>query len=87
MILSLEKLSKDFKWSDDNLMKSNPDKCHLLVSSSEKIRMEIGDFDRKSSTCEKLLGVRFENRFNILYDKLVLCRKSAKNLMHKKLNQ
>ena len=38
LISSLEKSSKDpAKWFDGNLMKSNPNKCHLLVSSCEKI--------------------------------------------------
>ena len=46
LISSLEKSSKDLlKWFHDNLMKSNPDKCHLLVSSCEKTKMEIGDFE------------------------------------------
>ena len=46
LISSLEKSSKELlKWFDDNLMESNPDKCHLLVSSCEKIRMEVGDFE------------------------------------------
>ena len=34
LISSLERSSKDLlKWFDGNLMQSNPDKCHLLVSS------------------------------------------------------
>ena len=34
LISFLEKCSKDLlKWFDDNIMKSNPDKYHLLVSS------------------------------------------------------
>ena len=46
LISFLEKSSKELlKWFDDNLMESNPDKCHLLVSSCEKIRMEVGDFE------------------------------------------
>ena len=46
LISSLEKSSKELlKWFDDNLMESNPDKCHLLVSSCENIRMEVGDFE------------------------------------------
>ena len=46
LISSLEKSSKELlKWFDDNLMESNPDKCHLLVSSCEKIRMEVDDFE------------------------------------------
>ena len=33
LIKSLEEASKElFKWFEHNLMKSNPDKCHLLVS-------------------------------------------------------
>ena len=46
LISSLEKSSKELlKWFDDNLMESNPDKCYLLVSSCEKIRMEVDDFE------------------------------------------
>ena len=46
LISSLKKSSKDLlKWFDDNLAKSNPDKCHLLISSCEKIKIEIGDFE------------------------------------------
>ena len=38
LIASLEKCLKDLlKWFNCNLRKSNPDNCHLLVSSREKI--------------------------------------------------
>ena len=58
LITSLEKSSKDLlKWFDDNLMKSNPDQCNLLVSSLEKIKMEIGDSKIENSTYDKLLFV------------------------------
>ena len=54
ILSSSEKFSKDLlKWFDDNLMKSNPNKWRLLVSSCEKIKMEIGDLEIESSTCEK----------------------------------
>ena len=37
LIASLEETSKSlFAWFDNNIMKSNSDKCHLLVSSNEK---------------------------------------------------
>ena len=40
MPVSSERFQKDLlKWFDDNLIKSSPDKCHLLVSSCEKIKM------------------------------------------------
>ena len=58
LILSLEKSSKDLlKRFDDNLMKSNSNKWHLLISSCEKIKMETGDFEIENSTCEKVLEV------------------------------
>ena len=38
LIASLEEASKSlFTWFDNNLMKSNADNCHLLVSSNEKV--------------------------------------------------
>ena len=37
LMSSLEKSSKDLlKWFDDNLMKSNLEKCHLLVKRKDK---------------------------------------------------
>ena len=79
LISSLEKSSKDLlKWFDDNLKKSNPDKCHLLVSSCEKIKMQIVDFEIENSTCEKLLGVHFDNRLTFDYHISGLCKKAGK---------
>ena len=81
LISSLEKSSKDLlKWFDDNLKKSNPDKRHLLVSSYEKINMEIGDFEIENSTCEKLLGVRFDNRLTFDYHISGLRKKASKKI-------
>ena len=63
LLTSLEKPSKDLlKCFDDNFIKSNPDKCHLLVSSCKKIKMEVGDFEIENSTCEKLLGPFWQKR-------------------------
>ena len=59
-------------------MKSNPDKCHLLVSLRRKIKIEIGDFEIENNTCEKLLGVHFGNRLTFDYI-LGLCKKASKN--------
>ena len=41
-----EEVSKKlFKWFDDNLMKSNADKCHLLVSTNETVKIKVGNYD------------------------------------------
>ena len=45
-IVSLEEASKpSFTPFDNNLMKSNADKCHLLVSSNEKVTIKIGSHE------------------------------------------
>ena len=42
LIDALEEASKSlFTWFDNNLMKSNAGKCHLLVSSNEKVTVKI----------------------------------------------
>ena len=81
LIQSLEEVSiKLFKWFDDNLMKSNTDKCHLLVNTNESVKITIRDFDINSSRCEKLLGVKFDN--NSSFDEHIadLCKKGSRKL-------
>ena len=58
------------------------DKCHLLVSSCENIKIEIGDFEIESSTYEKLLRAHFDNKLTFDYHMSGLCKKSGKKLMH-----
>ena len=63
LIDSLEKASSSlFKWFKDNLSKGNPDKYHLLVSTNEKTNINIGEFSIENSDCEKLLGVKIDNK-------------------------
>ena len=69
LIKSLEEASKElFKWFDDNLMKSNPDKCHLLVSTNDNVIIRIGNFQIENTKREKLLGIQFDNTI-IIYQK------------------
>ena len=63
VVHSLEKATDTlFKWFSDNLMKRNSDKCHLLVSTNNTINIKIGNVDITNSTCEKLLGVKFDHK-------------------------
>ena len=48
-------------------MRRNPNKRHELVSSCERIKIEIVDFETKNSKCEKLLGFHFDNRLAFDY--------------------
>ena len=48
------------QWFDDNLLKSSPNKCHLLISSNEKLTVKIGKYEIENNECGKLLGVKLE---------------------------
>ena len=44
VIAKLEKeTSTLFKWFFDNMMKANPDKCHLLLNSDCKLDIKVGN--------------------------------------------
>ena len=62
---SLEEASENlFKWFSDNLMKINTDKCHLLVTTNNTVKIKIGNFDITNSKSEKLLGVKFDHKLS-----------------------
>ena len=43
MVASLEKIAKEiFKWFTYNEMEGNTDKCHVLISASQKLHVNIG---------------------------------------------
>ena len=45
-------------------MKANPDKCHLLTSSSDTVSIYVDNYNIKSSICEKLLVIKVDNKLN-----------------------
>ena len=53
-----------FQWFNSNLFKSNSDKCHVLISSNEKVIVQVGEYEIEISKCEKLLGVKLEWKLN-----------------------
>ena len=59
-------------------MKTNEDKCHLIVSVNEFTEIQIGDFSVKNSGSEKLSGVNIDSELN--FDCLLnhLCNKTNK---------
>ena len=62
-IESLERASvSQFRWSENNLLKGNVDKCHFLVSTSQEVSLNGNNFKIKNSDCEKLLGVKFDSK-------------------------
>ena len=59
-----ESVEKLFQWFSHTQMKENTYKCHLIVSSDEPTEIRIGESLIKNSTCEKMLGVKFDNKLN-----------------------
>ena len=47
-------------------MKSNADKCHLLISSNEKV-IKIGSHEISNAKREKLLGVHLDSGLSFDY--------------------
>ena len=63
VIASLEKASKVlFEWFENNLLKSNVAKCHLLVSSNDAVNLRVREYEIKNSEYEKFLGVKFDSK-------------------------
>ena len=78
LIASLEETSKFlFTWFDNNPMKSSADKCHLLVSSKEKVAIKIGSHEIANSKREKLLGVHLDSGLPFDYHTSEICQKAS----------
>ena len=75
--LSAEKL---FRWFSDNQMKGNTDKCHLIMSINNTPELKVGDSLIKTSTCEKLLGVKINNKLTFDNRVVNLCKKASNKL-------
>ena len=43
-------------------MKANPDKCHFICSTDDKVNIIVENQKICNSPCEKLLGVRFDSK-------------------------
>ena len=80
-VKSLEENStKLFKWFSDNLLESNVNKCHLLVSTNNTINIRVENFVIKNSDCEKFLGVKFDSKLTFNSQISDLCKKARKNV-------
>ena len=81
LIDSLEKASSSlFKWFKENLFKGNPDKCYLLISTNEKAKINIGEFSVENSNCEKLLGVKIDNKLTFHCHVFDMCKKANRKI-------
>ena len=61
-------------------MKANPDKCHLLLTSASQSELKIGKVTIKSSICEKLLGIKINNKLRLNAHVEDLCKKTSRKI-------
>ena len=75
VIIQLEKSSKSiFEWFENNGMKANPDKCHLLLSKNENFAANINENRISNTRFEKLIGVTFDNQLNFNHHISKICK-------------
>ena len=85
MDLVLEKLQLDSKyliqWVKDNSLKANANKFHLLLNEpNSNISIHVDNLEIFSSNCEKLLGVKLDNKLNFNEHVSSLCKNASKKL-------
>ena len=77
MIASLEKIAKEiFKWFKDNEMQGNADKCHVLISTCQKLHVNIATSQIENSKYEKLLGVNIDSKLSFEEHLNIICFKA-----------
>ena len=77
MIASLEKIVKKlFKWFEDNEMQGNTDKCHVLLSTSQKLHVNICTSQIEYSKYKKLLGVNIDSNLSFEKHPNIICGKA-----------
>ena len=75
VISQLEKSSKSiFEWFENNGMKANPGKCHLLLSKNENFEANVNENRISNTRFEKLLGVTFDNQLNFNHHISKICK-------------
>ena len=69
-----------FNWFENNGMKANPDKCHLIVTENGNFQIEHDNFLIENSVCEKILGVKVDNKLTFKNHVETLCKKASQKL-------
>ena len=70
------------QWFNENYMKSNNDKCHLLITSPDDVSVKIGCDVLTNEKQVNLLGVTTDHELNCTDHVSKLCKKQALNYMH-----
>ena len=68
------------KWSMDNYLKANPDKYHVLLSETYETQLIVQNVPIASSCCEKLLGIKIDQKLSFEPHLESLCKKASQKL-------
>ena len=76
---SIDDVISSLQWFSHNQIKENTDKCHSIVST-KPTEIGVGESQIKNSKCEKLFGIKIDNKQN--FDTYVkgLCKKANDKL-------
>ena len=81
VITSLEQASNSlYEWFKNNLLRSNSDKCHLLLSTKDRVSMNVDGFKIDKSDTEKLLGVKFDKKLTFDDHISDICKKASRKI-------
>ena len=69
-----------FKWVDENHMKTNADKCQLLVSTNSAVSANNGEFVINNGNEEKLLGIKIDTKLSFENHISSLCKTVSQKL-------
>ena len=61
-------------------MKSNAEKCHLLVSTNDRVSMNVDGFKKDKSDTEKLLSVKFDKKLTFDDHISDICKKTGRKI-------
>ena len=81
----ISQLGKDaeilLRWISNNGLKANPDKFHLLLSDiNPDFSIKVDNCEIKNSKCEKLLGIKIDNKLAFDYHVTDICTKVSQKL-------
>ena len=80
LITSLEQASNGlFEWLKNNLLKSNADKCHLLVSTNDRVSMNADGFKIDKSDAENYL--KFDKKLTFDDHISDICKKQVEKCL------
>ena len=76
--LSLQEFSKNlFKWFSDNEMQGDSENCHLILTTDEPAKMQVGESLIKGTKSKKLLGVKIDSKFTFDKRIKIICEKGT----------